>query len=207
LGLLTHASQTYSARNKAEATAVYAEVTPRLQAVQRLLRQHGMETLISIGDTPGCSLVDSFAGVDEIRPGNFVFYDLMQWEIGACGQEDIAVAVACPVVAKHPDRRQLILYGGAVHFSAQFLYDENKRPLFGRLAHLTDEGWTAVVPGATLVGVSQEHGIAQAEQPFFDSIQVGDVVAVLPVHSCLTVDLLPYYLTLDGERLEKGQTK
>jgi D-serine deaminase-like pyridoxal phosphate-dependent protein len=206
-GVLTHASQTYRASNKAEATAVYEEVTPRLQGVQRLLRQQGIDALISIGDTPGCSLVDSFAGVDEIRPGNFVFYDLMQWEIGACTEDEIAVAVACPVVAKHPDRRQLILYGGAVHFSAQFLYDENKRPLFGRLTHLTENGWSPVIPGANLVALSQEHGIAQVEQPFFDSVQVGDLVAVLPVHSCLTVDLLPYYLTLDGERLEKGQTK
>lgn len=206
-GLLTHASQTYRANNQAEATAVYEEVNGRLQTVQRLLRQHGIESLISIGDTPGCSLVDSFAGVDEIRPGNFVFYDLMQWEIGACSEAEIAVAVACPVVAKHPDRRQLILYGGAVHFSAQFLYDEHKRPLFGRLAHLTDDGWTSVIPGATLVSLSQEHGISQVEQPLFDSVEVGDLLAVLPVHSCLTVDLLPYYLTLDGERLEKGQTK
>jgi D-serine deaminase-like pyridoxal phosphate-dependent protein len=206
-GLLTHASQTYRANNKAEATAVYEEVNPRLQRVQRLLREQGVETLISIGDTPGCSLVDAFPGVDEIRPGNFVFYDLMQWEIGACREDDIAVAVACPVVAKHADRQQLILYGGAVHFSAQFLYDENKRPLFGRLAQLTEDGWGSVVPGANLVAVSQEHGIAQVERPFFDSVQVGDLVAVLPVHSCLTVDLLPYYLTLDGERLEKGQNK
>lgn len=206
-GILTHSSQTYRASNQAEATAVYQEVLPRLQAIQQSLREQGVAALISIGDTPGCSLVDSFAGVDEIRPGNFVFYDLMQWEISACTEDEIAVAVACPVVAKHPGRLQLVLYGGAVHFSAQFLYDENKRPLFGRLAHLTEDGWTPVYPGATLVSVSQEHGIAQVDQSFFDSVQVGDLVAVLPVHSCLTVDQLPYYLTLDGERLEKGQTK
>jgi len=33
--------------------------------------------------------------VDEIRPGNFVFYDLMQYRIGSCSVGQIAVAMAC----------------------------------------------------------------------------------------------------------------
>jgi len=33
--------------------------------------------LISYGDTPSCSIAENFDEVDEIRPGNFVFYDVM----------------------------------------------------------------------------------------------------------------------------------
>ncbi len=36
---------------------------------------------ICIGDTPCCSAADDFAAIDQISPGNFVFYDLMQSDI------------------------------------------------------------------------------------------------------------------------------
>ena len=76
-------------------------------------------------------MVGQFGPVDELRPGNFVFYDLMQEEIGACTLDDIAVAMACPVVAVHPDRMQWIIYGGAIHFSKDFLTLEGGRKCFG----------------------------------------------------------------------------
>ena len=33
------------------------------------------------------------------------------------------------------------------------------------------------------------------------ALKPGDLVAVLPIHSCLTADLLKEYLTLDGRRI------
>ena len=83
-------------------------------------------------------------GVDEIRPGNFVFYDLMQAQIGACSLDDISVAVACPVVARHPERSQIVIYGGAIHFSKEQLRLANGAPSYGRLARLTPNSWQAL---------------------------------------------------------------
>jgi D-serine deaminase-like pyridoxal phosphate-dependent protein len=165
----------------------------------------GVPTAISVGDTPGCALTDSFGGVDEIRPGNFVFYDLMQWHIGACREEQIAVAVACPVVAKHASRRQLIIYGGAVHLSRDFLLDEGEQPLYGRIALLGDDGWTEMLPDSFVRSLSQEHGVVQAGEELFNRVEVGDLIVVLPVHSCLTADLLRRYLTLEGQVIEMGR--
>jgi len=36
----------------------------------------------------------------------------------------------------------------------------------------------------------------------FQSVQVGDVLAVLPVHSCLSVSAAKRYLTPDGEAID-----
>lgn len=36
--------------------------------------------------------------------------------IGSCSADDIVVAVVCPVVAKHEERGEMVIYGGAVHF-------------------------------------------------------------------------------------------
>lgn len=79
---------------------------------------------ISIGDSSECSVSDSFQGIYEIHPGNFAYYDLMQWKIGACTLDEIAVTVACPVIAKHRQQKKIVLYGGAVHLSMEMHYVE-----------------------------------------------------------------------------------
>ena len=54
--------------------------------------------------------------------------------------------------------------------------------------------------------LSQEHGIIQADAAAFAAhladLRVGDLVAVYPIHSCLTADLLKRYRTLDGARID-----
>ena len=139
--------------------------------------------------------------MDELRPGNFVFYDLMQWRAGACRAEDIAVAVACPVIGKHADRSQVILYGGAVHLGQESLRAADGSPCFGYVASCGDHDWQDVASELPLISLSQEHGIVQATPKLFRKVQVGDLLAVLPVHSCLTVNLHSHYLTLEGERI------
>lgn len=203
-GLLTHAGHTYHAQQTAVA-AIYGETVTRLQSVQALLHRQGYAVALSLGDTPSCSLMETFSGIDEIRPGNFVFYDVMQWQIGACQEADIAVALACPVVAKQAARQQLVLYGGAVHLSKEALTGNDGKVEYGRIAHLAAAGWTASHPTARVVSLSQEHGIVQADAALFAQVNVGDVLAVLPVHSCLTANLNGRYLTLDGDWLEMAR--
>ena len=105
-----------------------------------------------------------FKGIDEIRPGNFVFYDLMQWQIGACELADIAVALACPVVALHPERGQIVVHGGAVHLSKEALVEGDGEVSFGRVVLLNEAGWRPLGEGAKVVSLSQEHGIIQADR-------------------------------------------
>jgi D-serine deaminase-like pyridoxal phosphate-dependent protein len=200
-GLLTHAGHTYRVRSKPEIEAIYRETLARLQAIRERLAAVGVGPVeLSSGDTPGCSVVDDLSGVDEIRPGNFVFYDLMQLQIGACREADIAAVVACPVVAKHPAQRKLVIYGGAVHLSKESIVAADGRPLFGYVAPLTAAGWGPAFEQACVVSLSQEHGIIQADADLINRFNVGDLLAVLPVHACLTVDLLRKYVTLSGDQ-------
>ena len=52
-----------------------------------------------------------------------------------------------------------------------------------------------------LANLSQEHGIIRAPREVIEEIKIGDVLGVLPVHSCLTANLMKGYLTLDGESI------
>lgn len=203
-GLLTHSGQTYRVQNNpAEIQAMYAEVLARMQHVKYLLAENNLPDLkISIGDTPSCSVVADFGGVDEIRPGNFVFYDMTQVRIGACTIDDVGVAVACPVVAKHPERNVIIIYGGAVHLSKDYDVLPDGTPYFGRVALPTEHGWSAPLPDTYVKSLSQEHGILHTTPEILARINIGDVVTILPIHSCLTVDMLKRYQTPEGMMID-----
>lgn len=202
-GLLTHAGHTYGTRSYAAVQQIYETAVRCLKSVQEHLP---VPVELSIGDTPTCSLLDDFSAVDEIRPGNFVFYDWMQVEIGSCQPSDIALAVACPVVARHPSRNTFIIYGGAIHLSKDSVKDKNGNPMFGVLAEKTETGWGNIIPDTYLASLSQEHGIVKTTSERLNQIKVGDVVMVLPIHSCLTADLLKHYLTPDGLSISMMQT-
>ena len=52
--------------------------------------------------------------------------------------------------------------------------------------------------GAFVASLSQEHGVIRGEPGFVERISVGVVVYILPIHSCLTVNLLREYRSLEG---------
>lgn len=199
-GILTHAGHAYRARSREEIEEIYFQSVSRLDAVREQLKVAGIDRVkISIGDTPTCSLARDFSGVDEVRCGNFVFYDVMQLFLGSCRAEDIAVALACPVVAKHAERHEVVIYGGAVHLSKDSVPDSLGRQVYGLVAWLEEKSFGPPVKDTYVSAISQEHGIIKAADSFFSRVQVGDIVLVLPVHACLTADLMRGYLTLSGQ--------
>ncbi len=201
-GLLTHASQTYAGRGAQDVAQRYRESVERLHGLRRWLEERGAgPLLVSTGDTPGCTLAPDLGPVDEIRPGNFIFYDATQLAIGSCRFEDVAVALACPVVARHPERGEVVIHGGAVHLSTDF-YTQDDHRVYGLVCRPTAQGWSAPLEGAYVARLSQEHGIVRLRAADLESIQVGDLICVLPAHSCLTVTLMKRYLTLTGRWID-----
>ena len=202
-GLLTHAGHTYHARSQNEIETIFRETRERMQASADLLRRFGFENVqISVGDTPGCSVAKNFNGLNEIRPGNFVFYDVMQHSLGACSEDQIALALACPVVAKHEDRGEIVIHGGAIHLSKEYMTDCFGRKIFGYAVELNENGWGRINKERYVSSLSQEHGILKADSEFFRKTKIGDLIAVLPVHACLTVNLMKKMVTQDGEEID-----
>lgn len=199
VGLLTHAGNTYASHSKEEILHIHYETNQRMRHLRDIQSTPGLK--LSIGDTPGCSLVDSFTGVDEIRPGNFVFYDAEQWELGSCHDSQVAVALACPVVSVHPDRNEVVLYGGAVHFSKEIFIHSGK-PILGFQVEMNGSGWSNILPECSLVRLSQEHGVLSVPGTRIHTYHPGDIVLIIPAHSCLSAHLMRRYLTLRGKTIE-----
>ncbi|MFP4375035.1 MAG: hypothetical protein ACLFPO_11945 [Spirochaetaceae bacterium] len=63
-------------------------------------------------------------------------------------------------------------------------------------------GWGPIRSGSFVDRVSQEHGVARVEKDMLSRIRPGDLVCVIPVHSCLVVDALDHGITTDGERFD-----
>ena len=222
-GVLTHEGRTYEATSAGDVRRVHAESLRRMTEARNAVLAPGPTTApleLSIGDTPSASLAETMDGVDEIRPGNFIFYDLMQLDIGSCGERDLAVAVACPVIGRYPERGEVVVYGGAAHLSTVSRTDSqppsepgsgplrapsrpNGEVTCGCLVESDESGLGRLRLDAPVVRLSQEHGVVRTPADVMERVAVGDILLVSPVHSCLTCAVHDHYLALDGRRLAK----
>ena len=197
-GFLGHAGHSYQCRSKKAIEAVHQTSKEKFLILKSHYQEQYPELTLSYGDTPSCSVTEDFTGIDEIRPGNFVFYDLTQNIIGSNELDEIAVAMACPVVAKHPDRNEIVIYGGGVHLSKDRVEDPETGVIFGRIAEKKGSGWGACIPNMYLKSLSQEHGIVSVPKETMLDYAIGDLLWVLPVHSCMAADLMKEFHTPDG---------
>ncbi|MBN1327650.1 MAG: alanine racemase, partial [Candidatus Cloacimonetes bacterium] len=53
-----------------------------------------------------------------------------------------------------------------------------------------------------VLSLSQEHGILGMPSSQLSKIKTGDLLGILPVHSCLTADLMKGYRTITGEFID-----
>ena len=194
-GVLTHSGQTYHAPGRAAIAATWAETATRLAAAtDRLASATGAEGLeISVGDTPGCSVMERFTGVHEVRPGNFVFFDSQQLALGVCAEDDLALAVACPIVAVYPERREALIHGGSVQLSRDAAPSPDGEH-YGRLATVEADGWSPIpVVDGHVRGISQEHGVLRCSPEVLAQLHVGDLAFIIPAHACLPANQIRHW--------------
>jgi D-serine deaminase-like pyridoxal phosphate-dependent protein len=113
------------------------------------------------------------------------------------------------VVALHPERSEAVVYGGAIHLSTEALEWEGRRihglvalPPAAPSSDGTAPRWARPLAGAYVARLSQEHGILHLSTPDLARLRVGDLVCILPAHSCLTAQCMGGYRTLSNRRVE-----
>ncbi len=190
-GLLTHAGHSYHARTIKEIRSVAAEETACLTRFRARLAKEGLGGVMrSVGSTPTMSVVDRFDDVDEVRPGNYVFYDAFQATIGSCRREDCAVSVLATVIGSYPDRGEAIIDAGALALSKDLGPDHIDPQFgFGIVCH------TNMHPlPMRLIALSQEHGKLETSSP----PPVGTRLRIIPNHSCLTAAMYDVYHVIEN---------
>lgn len=192
-GLLTHAGHAYHANGADEIRSIAAEERDAVRRLGSILDAEGVHGLVrSIGSTPTMS-VAPLEGVDEIRPGNYIFFDAFQATIGSCRLSDCAAFVVATVIGVNEARGECIIDAGALALSKD-PGPVHVDPTFGY-------GVVCVLDGvplpARLVSLSQEHGIVRLSEGGA-RLTIGDRLRIVPNHSCLTAALHASYLILDG---------
>ena len=202
IGFLGHAGHTYNCRNEQDIIEIHTASLDIMHTLKEKYANRFPNLIISLGDTPSCSIAENFDGVDEIRPGNFVFYDLTQNLIGSNLISEIAIALACPIVAVHKNRSEIVVYGGGVHLSKDRLSDKEEI-VFGRVVKKENNGWGDLITDTYVKSLSQEHGIISIPKNEINNYTIGDCLMVLPVHSCMTANLMKSYTTFDKEVISR----
>lgn len=195
-GVYAHAGHTYGCNDLESIQWIFDKARKELSELK-----NKFSGKILFGDTPSCSLMEDFSWCDELRPGNFIFYDWMQKTIGSCTTEEIAVCLAAPVVAVHPERSEVVIHGGAVHLSKDAVTEKNQK-CYGKAVSLTKDGWNTEIIGS-VTRLSQEHGVIKINQDLIKEMKIGSLIGILPVHSCLAADLQGHYIDTSGARIEK----
>ena len=201
-GFYLHPGHTYYMPDKEE---IYAQSRNALQMLKLKYQTEFPQLVTRIGDTPGCAVMEDFGDVDQLGPGNFVFFDLMQAELGSCSKEEIAVCLAVPVVDIQKERKEILVHGGGVHLAKDVLVDEQGNKNFGEVVQLHEKGWTLLPDRSFLKSISQEHGVIKASDSLLNSVKVGDLLGILPVHSCMTADCMGAFLSLTGKWIDHAE--
>jgi D-serine deaminase-like pyridoxal phosphate-dependent protein len=201
-GFYIHPGHTYYGK---DTDKIHLESQEALAKMKAKYLDRFPKVVTRLGDTPGCAVREDFGDVDELGPGNFVFFDLMQVQLGSCTKEDIAVCLAVPVVDIRKDRKEILIHGGGVHLAKDVLINEDGSKNFGEIVLLNDKGWTIPSHSSFVKSISQEHGIIQASDELLASVKVGDLLGILPVHSCMTADCIGSYLSLDGQVIDHAE--
>ena len=198
-GILTHAGHSYNASSTDEIVEIARHERDVMVGHAERLRSEGIEVpTVSIGSTPTIMHINHLDGIDEVRPGNYIFFDNFQATLGSCSFEDTALTVLAAVIHKDRTRRRLVIDAGAIALS------KDRGPVgldpgcgYGRV--LDVEGNDT---GMRVSGLSQEHGeIDAGDGMAFEHLQVGDRVRILANHSCLTAAQHSHYNVIEDNKI------
>lgn len=189
-GVLTHAGSAYQARGDDELVAAAERERDAVVDAAERLREEGHEVeTVSVGSTPTAIAAEDLSGVTEMRPGNYVFFDLYQRGLGVCGIDEIAVAVLAQVIGHRDADGAPIVDAGSLALSedrSTAAYEDERDVAYGLVAGPDGaplgEGGDEVLVAET----SQEHGILRCREGDPPKLRIGERVRVYPNHSCIT---------------------
>lgn len=213
VGILTHAGHAYygpkddseSLREALE--RVSNQERDRMLDFAASLRDAGLSAAvdgsleISIGSTPSISAFSNTERhgfrITEIRPGNYLYLDMTQANLGVAPLDRCSLTVWATVISRHdnPDGTQ------------RFFLDSGKKVLTSDGA-FASEGFgqilSSVAPmqpleGTLINGLSEEHGWVKASGDV--EISVGDRVRVVPNHACVVVNTQRQLYLIDGQEV------
>lgn len=147
------------------------EQAERLRAVDIPIKE------VSAGSTPTSQGAASIAGVTEVRPGTYVFFDRMTCQAGTSSPDEVALSILATVVSR-PAPDIAIIDAGSKTFCGDVIPANAGLQGYG----VTVDGRSGIVER-----MNEEHGIVRLSAGCAPVI--GEKLAFLPNHVCTSVNL------------------
>jgi D-serine deaminase-like pyridoxal phosphate-dependent protein len=196
-GLLSHAGHAYHAHSEDELCRMAKEEAATLRDLVARCRRDGVPIEeVSAGATPPARFSLQQDGFTEFRPGNYVYFDRTQVALGAATIDDCALTVLARVVSKPaPDR--IIFDSGSKTLTNDGARGFTAAPGFGVV--LRNDG----TPDENLLieRLSEEHATVKAVGGS-TALEPGDLVRIIPNHSCVVSNLADHVWLADGKAVE-----
>ncbi|MEO8289298.1 MAG: alanine racemase [Chloroflexota bacterium] len=190
-GVSTHEGSVYAAGSDEERAAIAHEQIGRMVAIANDLRSQGHDIeIVSSGSTPGAKASLEVPGITEIRPGNYVFYDVMQAGFGVVDLDRCALSIVAQVIS-HQAADRAVIDAGSKAFSAD------------KGAHGTDSasghGVVRGRPGINVERLSEEHGWLQLAPG--ETVAIGERLDIIPNHACVVTNLFNEVAVTRGDKV------
>jgi D-serine deaminase-like pyridoxal phosphate-dependent protein len=171
VGLMSHAGLTWRAESHAEIAQIAGREAAILTEVREALGRPDL--VVSVGATPSAHLVGQTDGVNEMRPGTYIFKDRNLMGLGLAAEEDCALRVLTTVVS-HPVPERAVVDAG----SKALAMDPHRHGGHGHVVGM---------PAVKVARLSEEHGVL--ELPPGLALRVGQRLQIIPNHVCPAVNL------------------
>jgi D-serine deaminase-like pyridoxal phosphate-dependent protein len=189
IGVYTHEGHVYSGETFEDVRHIGLESAQMMIQTAEMLRDAGIRTdIISVGATPSAKITCTINGINETRPGTYVFNDYYQIKLGVVEEKNCALTILATVISVPADDRAVVDAG-----TKSFTSD--KAQAFGIY------GWIKGMPDIQLIRAYEEHGVLK-----FDSsrikLKVGDKLEIIPNHVCPAVNLFDELFVVRNEKVE-----
>ncbi len=197
-GVLSHAGHSYGATSEEGLRAIAREEAELLHDLAAAARSDGIAIdEISVGATPTARFSVSEAGVTELRPGTYTYFDRSQVAFGAAGPTDCALTVLAMVVSK-PAPNRIILDCGSKTLTNDPPHGFDRPVGFG--AVFADLDAEVLDDDLSVERLSEEHAVVMV-QSGKTRLEPGDLVRVLPNHACPVSNLVDCVRLVEGREV------
>jgi D-serine deaminase-like pyridoxal phosphate-dependent protein len=192
-GILSHAGQAYAADSREAAAEIAAAERLTMLGVRDALIGGGVEVPeVSVGATPTVLAAANFEGITEIRPGNYVFLDLLPIGVGVATEDQVALTVLATIISKNS--RYFVTDAGSKSLTSDSgVHGMTGTKGFG--AAYPEDRYLSPDHRLRVDGLSEEHGkLARTD---FD-LAIGSRVRIIPNHSCPVANLAQQLVIVQG---------
>lgn len=177
-GLSAHAGQSYAVKNIKDSQEISNHENKILKKLKVILDIKN----ICIGSTPTLWVQNNFEDITEIKPGNYVFNDLTQKNIGVVEWNRLALSIVTSIISIN-ETYMIIDAGSKALTSDAGAHGINNVKGFGLCFTMNEKPHDN---GLIVEKLSEEHGFIKHDgRP----LPIGTKIRIYPNHSCPVVNL------------------